>query len=288
MGDRIDPADLPRLENDAKIGLLATVDGDGNPHVSLITSLQARTPTELMFGQFTEGLSKTNLRREPRAAFAILTPDRTLWRGTARWTRAVTEGPDHETYNRKPMFRYNAYFGIHTVHYLDLVETRGAESLPLLRIAAGLATTALARGGVGGGGGEDPLSPWARALIARASTLKFVVFLRPGGFPTIVPMVPCAPAAGGRIVLASTVHRRELADLREGQPVAVFAANMAAESVLVRGAFRGFRRARGPRVGVLDVDFVYNSMPPQHGQVYPRPPLDPVTDFGQPLPAAGE
>ena len=288
MGDRIAQADLPRLENDAKIGLLATVDGDGKPHISLITSLQARTPTELMFGQFTEGRSKEHVRREPRTAFAILTPDRTLWRGTARWTRAATEGEDHEAYNRKPMFRYNAYFGIHTVHYLDLVETRGAESLPLLRIAAGIATTTLARGVRRGAAAEDPFTPWARTFIGSPGTLKFVAFVRPDGFPWIVPMVPCAVADGPRLVLAATVHRAELAALTSGQPVAVFAANMQAESVLVRGPFRGFRRVRGPRVGVVDVAFVYNSMPPQHGPVYPRPPLETVTDFGEPLPSAGE
>ena len=30
-------------------------------------------------------------------------------------------GADFEWYNNIPMFRYNAYFGIHTVHYMDLV-----------------------------------------------------------------------------------------------------------------------------------------------------------------------
>jgi len=42
--------------------------------------------------------------------------------GKVRWTHEVRAGEDYELYNHKPMFRYNAYFGIHTVHYLDLVE----------------------------------------------------------------------------------------------------------------------------------------------------------------------
>ncbi len=39
------------------------------------------------------------------------------------------------------------------------------------------------------------------------------------------------------------------------------------------GAFAGYRRAAGARVGVLDIDWVYNSMPPKQGQIFP-PPID--------------
>ena len=51
--------------------------------------------------------------------------EKELWRGKARWTGEASSGDDYEMYNRKPMFRYNSYFGIHTVHYLDLVEFSG-------------------------------------------------------------------------------------------------------------------------------------------------------------------
>jgi hypothetical protein len=30
---------------------------------------------------------------------------------------------------------------------------------------------------------------------------------------------------------------------------------------------------------VLDIDWVYNSMPPSHGQIYPEVELEAVTDF---------
>ncbi len=282
MHTRIDEADLPRLAPDAKIALLATVDEAGRPHVSLITSLEAKTPTELMFGQFTEGRSKRHVRRDPRTAFAFLTPDRTLWRGTARWTGCATEGEDYEAYNRKPMFRYNSYFGIHTVHYLDLQENTGPARLPLLGMAAGIAVTALARGGAGTGIDDPVMTAWTERHLARAATLKFLAYVRPDGYPWIVPMVPCVPADRRRLLFSPSVYRDELAGLVEGQPVAVFGATMDAESVLVRGPFGGFSRCRGLKVGTVDVDWIYNSMPPKHGQVYPRPPLEPVREFGSP------
>ncbi len=287
METRFDEADLPRLQTDAKLALLATVDAAGLPHVSLITSLEPKTPRQLMFGQFTEGRSKVHVRDDPRTAFAVLTPDRTLWRGRARWTGAVREGEDFEAFNRKPMFRYNSYFGIHTVHYLDLQETIGPRRLPLAGIAAGMAVIALARGGARTGIDNPVLGDWSLRHIRKPGTLKFLTYVRPDGYPWIVPLVPCAPADGRRLVFAPTVHRDELAALREGQPVAVFAASMEAESVLVRGPFGGFSRVRGLKVGTVDVDWVYNSMPPLPGPVYPRPPLEPVREFGQPV-SSGE
>jgi hypothetical protein len=59
--------DMSAFEESAKIGLLATVNPQGLPHVSLITSIQAKSPDQLMFGQFSEGLSKTHVKSNPRA-----------------------------------------------------------------------------------------------------------------------------------------------------------------------------------------------------------------------------
>ena len=150
MDDVTKPVELSRediraFEPSAKIGLVATLDPQGLPHVSLITSLQARSPSELMFGQFSEGRSKAHVKADPRVGFLVMNLDKELWRGKARWTGEATSGDDYEMYNRQPMFRYNSYFGIHTVHYLELVEFSGRESLPAAGIAAGAMVTALAR-----------------------------------------------------------------------------------------------------------------------------------------------
>lgn len=51
------------------------------------------------------------------------------------------------------------------------------------------------------------------------------------------------------------------------------------ESVLVRGPFAGFKRRGFFRLGLVDIDWVYNSMPPCHGQIYPAVPLKAVESF---------
>ena len=68
-------------------------------------------------------------------------------------------------------------------------------------------------------------------------------------------------------------------ELKPGMPIAVLGLTMAMEDVLVRGAFAGFRRFRGITLGALDIDWVYNSMPPKPGQIYPEEELRPVVDF---------
>jgi hypothetical protein len=270
--------DMIAFEESAKIGLLATVDPQGLPHVSLITSIQAKSPHALMFGQFSEGRSKRHVRTHPHVGFLVMTRDKALWRGKARWTGEATSGDDYEMYNRKPMFRYNSYFGIHTVHYLDLVEFSGKESLSTVGIAAGSLLTALTRRLYAIGKSETILTRWAERHVAKLGTLKFLSYVGGDGYPAIVPVVPCQAAGSARLVFAPTVYRAELDAIPANATVAVFALSLRMESVLVRGRFSGYRGFAGLATGAIDIDSVYNSMPPMQGPIYPVPPLPPFAN----------
>ena len=202
--------------------------------------------------------------------------EKKLWRGKARWTGEAKSGDDYEMYNRQPMFRYNSYFGIHTVHYLDLVEFSGKQSLSTAGIAIGSLVTLLARRFAASRQPETILRPWAEDHVTRLGTLKFLSYVAGDGYPTIVPVVPCQAAGSSRLVFAPTVHRAELAAIPTNATVAVFALNLQMESVLIRGRFSGYRRYAGLRAGAIDIDWVYNSMPPMQGTIYPAPPIPPA------------
>jgi len=88
-------ADMKAFESDMKVGILATINEEGFPHLTLISTLQAGTPTEVIWGQFTEGLSKQFIKMNPRTAFLILTPEKELWRGKANFTRLLKIYPCH-------------------------------------------------------------------------------------------------------------------------------------------------------------------------------------------------
>lgn len=274
-----DPADLKAFEPTEKAALLATVSPDGLPHLSLITTLQAKSEKQLIWGQFTEGFSKLYVKDNPKTGWLIMTMDKKLWRGKADYTHAATEGDDYTMFNEKPMFRYNTYFGIHTVHYMDLIETTAKQCLPLLSIVVSSLLTKLVKTAAVNGTEKPALSPWARGLFDQLDSVKFISYVDRDGYPVILPLIQCQAVNRGRLAFSPVAYRRELLAIPEGSPVAVFGMTFDMEDVLARGVFRGYRRYRGVRLGAVDIDWVYNSMPPNHRQVYPPVPITPVVDF---------
>jgi hypothetical protein len=262
-------ADIEGLAPAMKIGLVATVSENGLPHMTLLSSLRASSPTGLTFGQFTEGLSKTNVRRSPRTGFLAMTLQKELWRGTAQFSHTEKGGPEYEAYNNEPLFRYNSYFGIHTVFYLDLVAHTGRESLPMGGIiAASLATVAAAV--VAGKAREcRALNQWTRQVMSAMGNLKFAAYVAPDGYPRIIPLLQAQAGSRDRILFSPLVYGDELEAIPVGACLAVFGMTLKMEDVLMRGTYAGIRRIRGIRCGELAVDWVYNSMPPAPGQIYP-------------------
>lgn len=276
---RFDEKDLSEFEPEAKVGLIATVNGNGLPHITLITALQAKTPEKLIWGQFSEGLSKQNVKSNPKAGFLIMTLSRNLWRGKALWTHEEKQGEDFVMFNTKPMFRYNAYFGIHTVHYMDLIETYGRESLPMGRIVLSTLLTTMAKSHAKAEKEERILKPWAEGLFNRQGSLKFLSYIDADGFPVIIPLIQCQAPDSTRLAFSHRAYKDELRDLKPGSTVAVFGLTLDMEDVLIRGVFKGFEKYRKTTLGIVDINWVYNSMPPKHGQIYPDVDLTPVTNF---------
>ncbi len=273
------PEDQKAFEPAEKIGIVACVNPDGQPHVSLITSIMAPQPNQLTLGEFCRGLSKQYIQQNPCIAFLVMTMDRRLWRGRARWTHLRQEGPEYQRYNDIPMFRYNTYFGINTVHYLDLLETSDSMPLPMPGIVAGALLTRLAKSAAATRHSQRILKPFAESLFNQMGSLKFISYVGADGFPELVPVVQCQAADSRRLAFAPLAFGRELHRIPAGTEVAVFCLTMGMEDVLIRGTFRGFKRHRLITLGTVDIAWVYNSMPPAHGQIYPEVPLEPVTDF---------
>ena len=273
------PADIKAMEPMMKVGLLATVNDQGLPHLTLISSLQARTPNRMIWGQFTEGLSKEHILHNPKAGFLVMTLDRQLWRGKATFTHASQQGPELEMYNNTPMFRYNAYFGVHTVFYMDLVEHSGRQALPMGHIVVAAIRTMLARMLSGRKNTRDALNPWTQGLMNKLGNLKFLAYVGPGGYPEIIPVIQAQAADTGSVVFSTGAYRRDLEAIPDRAILAIFGMSLDMETVLLRGEFQGIRRFAGFRCGSLLVDWVYNPMPPKPQQIYPPVALQPITAF---------
>jgi hypothetical protein len=260
--------DIESFRPEMKIGLIATVNEAGLPHLTLISTLQACSPTEMFWGQFAEGMSKANIRNNPKAGFIIMTLDKNLWRGKADFTRTSKEGSEYELLNNTPMFRYNAYFGIHTVYYMDLVSHSGKQALPI--IAKTLS---------GKGEGKEVLNHFTRRLIDKMDNLKFLAYIDRDGYPVIVPVIQAQTAGSDRVIFASSVYSSDLKAISAGTAAALFCMSFEMQTVLLRGIYRGVRSIGGVECGELDADWVYSPMPPKSEQIYPPQKLEAVTTF---------
>ncbi|HNZ02862.1 MAG TPA: pyridoxamine 5'-phosphate oxidase family protein [Myxococcota bacterium] len=264
---------MAALNAATKLGIIATVGPDGLPHITLMSTLEAKDPTHLMFGQFSEGKSKEHLRQNPLMAFVVVTLDKRLVGGHARYTHATREGEDYEHFNAQPLFRYNTYFGINTVHYLDLLDATEVQPLPMARIIPSAIATRLGKGAFADRTRPRILKHPAQAIFNGLGNLKFLAYVDDDGMPRIFPLIQCQAADSRRLAFATGAFGKHIDRLVPGRPVAVFGMTMQMESVLARGPFVGFHRRGFIRLGLIDIDWVYNSMPPCHGQIYPEVPL---------------
>jgi hypothetical protein len=271
--------DIVCTRPELKIGLLATITPEGLPHVTLLSSLMACAPAQMCFGQFTEGLSKQHILTNPKTGFLIMSLDKNIWRGKAVYTHSVKNGPEYDFYNNVPMFRYNAYFGVHTVYYLDLLSQTGKSPLPMNRIIFAAVQTMLARSLGRKLGSQPVLNPWTRAFLDKLDNLKFLCYVGPDGFPLIIPAVQTQSLDSQHVLFSTSVYSDELKAIPAGISIALFSMALTMEDVLLRGTYQGIRSVGGVKAGVVKVDWVYSPMPPVPGQVYPPVELKPVTEF---------
>ena len=280
MKQHFSPEDIKAFEPENKIGLLATQNEQGLPHLTLITTMQANGPVELVWGQFTEGVSKKNILSNPKTGFLIMTMDKSLWRGKAIWEQSKTEGEEYVRFNKLPMWRYNSYFGLHTIHSMNLVETTGKASLPVAGIVLSVLLTKVSKSNAKTKKEGRILNVWTEAFFNKLDTLKFLAYVSEDGFPIIIPLLQCQASDSHRLVFHPGVYADELNSINKGTDVAVFGLSLAMEDVLVRGKFTGFKRHRAVKLGIIEMNWVYNSMPPIVGQIYPPIEVNTVEDFG--------
>jgi len=271
--------DIHDLDVELKVGLLATVTPQGEPHLTMLSSIRPYAPDKLVWGQFTEGLSKSYILENPNCGFLIMSLDKQLWMGKAKYTHKSKQGPEMENYNNLAMFRYNAYFGVHTAYYMDLVSQSGRMALPMGNVIFAAIKTILARTLARKNTQPKVLNPWIHGLLNKLDNLKFISYVDADGFPVVLPVIQTQALDANRVVFALGAFSQELRNIPAGVRMAVFGMSFSMETVLMRGDFAGIHPVAGIPAGVVSVDWVYNSMPPVPQQIYPPVKVEAVREF---------
>lgn len=272
-------SDIKDFEPEMKVGLIATINEQCLPHLTLISTLRANSPTEVVFGQFAEGLSKVNIRKNPKVGFLILTLDKNTWCGKAQFTHTERSGKEFDLFNNLPMFRYNSYFGIHTVYYLDLVEQYGKKPLPMGSIIQAALKTLVAKMISPKKGEKEVLNLWTRQLIDKIANLKFLAYVDKDGYPVIIPVIQAQTSGSEHVIFAASAFNEDIRLIPVDATVAFFCMSFDMEDVLLRGTYQGIRLIGGVQCGSISINWVYSPMPPKPQQIYPETGLEPVTTF---------
>lgn len=257
-----------------KVALIATHDPEGQVHITLLSSLMNRGDDEMVVGEFVKGLSKDFFHERPQAGFLIMNLSKEFWTGSMDFYDKKTEGPEYITFNEMTLFRFNTYFGVHTVHYAKLRDISDRRKLNLAGIGLNMVRVRLASPFFKGRGPEV-FNAWTRQHTGKAGTLSFLGFTDPDGYPRILPVIQAMSVSNNRILLTAAPYKGLAEGLKDGDPASIFAANLDMEAVLLKGRYH--KLAGG--LAAVDVDRVYNCMPPIHRYIYPPTPWQTVTEF---------
>ena len=115
------------------------------------------------------------------------------------------------------------------------------------------------------------MNHWTKNFLGKMDTLKYIGFINADGFPVVFPAIQAQSVNANQIIFSTAVFPQFTSQLIKGSRIALYGMSLNMETVLVRGEFQGFKRLAGMLVGVLNIDWVYNSMPPVPGQIYPPP-----------------
>ena len=266
-----DAYDLSQIERAAK--LIATIDPRGWPHVTLIAANKAKTPTQLVWGQFTEGMSKENVLRNPKQGIFMMTaqmPFRFI-QAKVDFEYLKREGEDVEKFSRMEFIRYNTYMNIHTAYYNTVRAVTPVRNLSLLGILKGLCVNLIGSSGAKIKKPEKKLPLFSYDLFNAKIGPKFLCYIDPAdGYPIIIPCFQIRAPDPSRLVFTLSQFKEDLLQIPEASHVAAYAMNFETMSSLVNGSFTGFQKFRGIKYGIIEIDEVYNTMPPLPGVIYPQ------------------
>ncbi len=270
-------------EPEIMVKLISTIDPRGWPHITLISSNRAKTKNQVVWGQFTEGLSKKYVEKNPKQGIFWMTAEMPFkfLQAKVKFSHWKIEGEDIEYFNKLDLMRYNPYMNIWKVFYNDVIAVSPIRKLSLLGVIKGILLDMIGRGATKTKLPEKRLNVIGYKLFKGALNPKFISYIDPSdGYPVIIPCIQLQASDHNRLIFPLTVLKEDLKKIPPNSKIAVFGNNTDLVSQLVNGTFLGFKKFRGIKFGVVEIEEIYNSCPPLIGKIYPEIETRPkVTNF---------
>jgi hypothetical protein len=268
---------------DIMLKLISTIDERGWPHITLISSNRAINKDEIVWGAFTEGLSKKYVKERPKQGIFYMTPAMPFkfLQAKVNFNHTTKEGEELEHFNQTQLMRYFTYVRTHTAYYNDIVAATSIRNLPLFGIVTGIIKDVIGKGGAKTKLEEKRLNVIGLKLFASPIAVRVISYIDPNdGYPIMIPAIQLQAADHNRLVFPPSVLKEDLYQIPVDSKVAVFGMNFDFYNQVVKGTFTGFKKFRGIKFGVIEIEEIYSSTPPVAKVIYPRVESVPkVTDF---------
>jgi hypothetical protein len=274
-------------QTEIMLKLISTIDDRGLPHITLISSNRAINKNEIVWGAFTEGLSKKNVKQNPKQGFLYMSAELPFkfLQVKAKFTHIEKEGEDLEYFNKSQLMRYTTYVRIHTAFYNNVTAASPVRDLSLGGIIKGIILDLIGKGGAKTKLNEKRLNIVGYDLFKAVVNVRVIAYIDPtDGYPIIIPCIQLQAADPNRLVFPFSVLKKDLLKIPVNNKVAVFGMNFDFANQLVKGTFTGIHKYRGIKFGVIEIEEIYNSSPPITGKIYPEIETRPkVTNFPKEL-----
>lgn len=257
---------------DVMLKLIATVDDRGWPHITMISSNKIINENEVVWGAFTEGLSKENVLKNGKQGIFYMTAEMPFKfvQLKANFNQTKKEGEDLEAFNRSELMRYFTYVRVHTAYYNNIVAVTQVRKLPLLGIVMGILKNIIGKGGAKTKLEEKRLNVIGYDLYTAPIAIRAIAYIDPeDGYPVMIPCIPLQAADHNRVVFPLSSLKKDLLKIPVDSQVAVFCMNFDFANQEIKGPFKGIKKFRGVKFGVIEIEEIYNSAPPISGTIYP-------------------
>ncbi|TFF98524.1 MAG: hypothetical protein EU547_01305 [Promethearchaeota archaeon] len=253
--------------------LISTIDERGWPHITLISSNRITSEENLVWGAFSEGTSKENVKKNPKQGILYMTTDMPFkfMQVKADFTYTKKEGEDLEYFNRTELMRYFTYVRVHTAYFNKIVSAQPVRKMGLIGIVSGIVKDLIGKGGLKTNINEQRLGPIGYNLYTAPIAVRAIAYIDPeDGYPVIIPCIPLQAVDHNRLVFPLSSNKNDLLKIPVNSKVAIHCMNFDFANQVVKGTYTGISKSRLIQFGVIEIEEIYNSCPPVHGTIYPK------------------
>lgn len=273
--------ELSQIEFAAK--LVGTIDNKERPHITFIVSNKAKNKNQIVWGQFCEGTSKKNIFNNPKQGIFMMTPESPykFFQAKVKLDYVKKEGEEVESFSRMDFYRYNCYMNVHTAFYNEVIAATPVRDLSILGILKGIFLNLIGKGGVKSKDADKKLPNLGYELFNGLISPKFISYIDPNdGYPIIIPCFQMRAPDHSKLIFTLSQFKKDLEAIPLGTDVASLAMDLEPLIIHANGKLIKYDRFRGVKYGIIEIEEVYNPMPPLAGVIYPKIQTRPkVRDF---------